>query len=60
MPVISLEISKLEKDKKQRLCKELTKVASEITGIREEAFVMFINEHSTDNISVGGTLLSDK
>ncbi len=60
MPTIKFEISKLSEETKRELVKEITSVSSKITGIREEAFVVFINEYEKDNISVGGTLLSDK
>ncbi len=60
MPTIKFEISKLSEDTKRQLVKEITKVSSEITGIREEAFTIFVNEYEKENISVGGILLSDK
>ncbi len=60
MPTIKFEISKLSEETKRQLVKEITSVSSKITGIREEAFVVFINEYEKDSISVGGTLLSDK
>lgn len=60
MPNIQIDISTLDVDKKRKLVKEFTKTASEITGIPEQAFVVFINEHSRDNIGVGGELLSEK
>ncbi len=60
MPTIKFEISKLTKEQKQRLVKEVTKVASDITGKNEQAFTVFINEYEKENISVGGVLLSDK
>ncbi len=60
MPVINIDISQLSKEQKQDLVKETTEIASKITGISKEAFVVFINEHDKDNISVGGTLLSDR
>lgn len=60
MPVIKLEISKQSEEIKRELISELTKTASKITGIREEAFVTFINEHDNENIGVGGKTLADK
>ena len=56
MPLITMKISHLPKEKKA----ELTKVASEITGIPEPAFTMFVEEYPTENIAVGGTLLCDR
>ncbi len=60
MPVIKFEISKLSEETKRELVKEITSVSSKVTGIREEAFTIFINEYDKSSISVGGILLSDK
>lgn len=59
MPVIKIDIGKLEKEKKVKLVGELTAKASEITQIPAEAFVVLINEMERDNIGIGGKLLSD-
>ena len=45
MPVITLEISSLEKEKKRELIKGFTKTASQITGIPERAFIVTIHEN---------------
>ncbi len=60
MPVITLEISSLEKEKKRELIKGFTKTASQITGIPERAFIVTIHENPGDNIGVGGELLSER
>lgn len=60
MPIITLEITKLSKEKKQELAKKYTEITSEITGIDKEAFVVIFNENDMDNIATGGVLLSDK
>ncbi|MRR57802.1 MAG: 4-oxalocrotonate tautomerase [Deltaproteobacteria bacterium] len=59
MPVITIDISTISKEKKAALVKELTAKASEVTQIPEEKFVVLINEMERDNIGVGGMLLSD-
>jgi len=59
MPVITIDISTISKEKKAILVKELTAKASEVTQIPEEKFVVLINEMDRDNIGVGGRLLSD-
>jgi 4-oxalocrotonate tautomerase len=59
MPVITIDISTISKEKKAALVKELTSKASEVTQIPEEKFVVLINEMERDNIGVGGMLLSD-
>jgi 4-oxalocrotonate tautomerase len=60
MPVITIEISTLVKEKKAQLVRALTRDASEITGIPEDKFVVLVNEYDRDNIGVGGVLLSDR
>lgn len=60
MPVITLDCSSLTKEQKQKLVSELTAVASKITNIPEQAYVVYLNEHERDNIGVGGKLLSER
>ena len=59
MPVITIDIGALSKDKKADLVRELTAKASEVTKIPEEKFIVLINEMERDNIGVGGKLLSE-
>lgn len=60
MPVITVEIASLTKAQKEQLAAELTKSASRITGIPENAYYTFIREYNSENIAVGGTLMSNK
>lgn len=60
MPIITLEITDLSKEKKQELAKQYTDITSEVTGIPKDAFVVIFNENKTDNIATGGVLLSDR
>lgn len=60
MPVITVDGSKLSKEQKRELVKDLTRCASSITNIPEQAYVVFIKENDRDNIGVGGTLLSER
>ena len=60
MPLITMKIADLPKEKKEELTRRMTQLASEITGIPEPAFMMFVEEYPTENIAVGGTLLSDR
>ena len=46
MPVITIEASPLSREVKERLVKELTDAASEITTIPAEAFVVIVKENS--------------
>lgn len=58
MPVITLDVSATTPEQKEKLIREFTKKASEIIGLPEDKFIVFIREHGYDNIGVGGTQLS--
>ena len=60
MPVITLEVGQLNKGQKQLMTKELTKLAARITNLPEEGFYVYLKENLSENIGVGGNLLSDK
>lgn len=53
MPVIKIDCSAMEVEKKEQLIKSLTQTASSIMGIPEAAYVVLINEMCKDNIGVG-------
>ena len=58
MPVITLEGSKISSAQKEALIQRLTKTASEIMNIPEQAFVVLLKENDPDNIGTGGEVLS--
>lgn len=58
MPFIKLEGGKIDKEKKEILISELTRVASETLGIPEDAFIVLIKENEMDNWGTGGKVLS--
>ena len=60
MPVITLEGSKLNKEQKSQLVKELTASAAKIMNAPEQAFVVLLKENEKENIGVGGQLISEK
>ncbi|MBU8589270.1 2-hydroxymuconate tautomerase family protein [Priestia megaterium] len=60
MPVITVEASKLTKEQKRKLVKELTTSAANTMNLPEQAFFVFIKENEKDNIGVAGELLSDR
>ncbi|KZL91783.1 4-oxalocrotonate tautomerase DmpI [Clostridium magnum] len=60
MPVITLEGSKLSKEQKSQLVKELTAAAAKIMNAPEQAFVVLLKENEKENIGVGGKLISEK
>lgn len=57
MPVIILEAGKMNKNQKDNLIAEFTRVASDILKIPPEAFVVYLKENQFDNIGVGGKSL---
>ncbi|MDR3652045.1 MAG: tautomerase family protein [Paludibacter sp.] len=60
MPVITMEGPFLPLDKKEKLIKEFTKIATEVTGIPTNAFVIFIKENAYENMGQGGITISEK
>lgn len=60
MPAITVEISKMTKEQKAQMVKEFTESASRITGVPEQGFYIFIKENESDNVGVGGKLISDR
>jgi len=60
MPTIFFYGPKLEKEKKKELIRSFTKKASELTGIDESAFVVYLRSDGPENVGVGGELLEDR
>lgn len=60
MPVITIEGSKLSKEQKSKLVKELTTSAANIMNAPEQAFIVFIKENEKENIGIAGQLLADR
>jgi len=61
MPTIRVDGPKItDLDKKRKLVKKLTDVASEIYGIDKERFVIILRENEPENVGVGGELLIDR
>ncbi|MFE4094828.1 4-oxalocrotonate tautomerase DmpI [Priestia sp. YIM B13484] len=60
MSVITVEASKLTKEQKRKLIKELTTSAANTMDLPEQVFFVFIKENDRDNIGVAGELLSDR
>lgn len=60
MPLIVFETGgEMTPEKKKELVQRLTKDSAEVTGIPEEAFVIYIHEVGHDNVGVGGKLLTE-
>lgn len=60
MQVITVEAAKLTKEQKAVLAKEMTETASRVMNLPPQAFYVFLKENESDNVGVGGVLLSDK
>jgi 4-oxalocrotonate tautomerase len=60
MPVITIEASTLSLEIKERLAKEITQVASEITNIPKDAYIVIVKENPFENMAQGGVLLSER
>lgn len=61
MPVITLEGPKItDLTTKRTLVKSLTTAAAQAYGFPEEKIVILIRENKPENVSVGGTLVSDR
>ncbi|MBU3201129.1 tautomerase family protein [Clostridium estertheticum] len=60
MPVITLEAGKLNKEQKKELVEKFTLIASNVMNVPQQAIIVFLKEISTENIGVGGQLLSDR
>jgi 4-oxalocrotonate tautomerase len=60
MPVITIEGPVLSFEKKEKLAKEISQLASGIMEIPKEAYVVFIKENPYENMSQGGILISEK
>ena len=60
MPVITIEGPVLSLEKKERLAKEITQLASDIMNIPIDVYVVFVKENPYENMSQGGVLISEK
>ena len=60
MPLIVFEVGgEMTPEKKKELVVKLTETSAQVTGIPEEAFVIYIHEVAHDNVGVGGKLLTE-
>ncbi len=54
MPVISIAMHQVDDRTKADLIKNVTDAAVKVTGVPEQAFIVFIDEHGETNIGLGG------
>ena len=59
MPVITLEISNLNREQKKLLVYEMTEITARVSGLPPETITMFVKENELDNIGFAGRLLSE-
>jgi 4-oxalocrotonate tautomerase len=59
MPTIFFYGPKLDKEKRKEMIKSFTDTASRLTGVRREAFVVYLRESNPEFVGVGGELLED-
>ncbi|NMB34975.1 MAG: 4-oxalocrotonate tautomerase [Firmicutes bacterium] len=59
MPTIFFYGPELNIEKRKELISSFTKKASELTGIDEEAFVVYLRRTEPEQVGVGGKLLAD-
>lgn len=60
MPTIFFYGPELEMEKRKELVKSFTQKASELTGLPESAFVVYLKSSSPEEVGVGGELLSER
>jgi 4-oxalocrotonate tautomerase family enzyme len=60
MPVITCDIRRgRSAEQRERLCSELSKVVSQVTGAPLETILVLVREHRGDYFMEGGELLPD-
>jgi 4-oxalocrotonate tautomerase len=60
MPVVKIEGSRVSKEQKARIVKEIIPILSEIYNIPEQSFITFIKENELENIGIGNELISER
>lgn len=60
MPTIFFLGPKLDKPQKEELVKAFTQKASEVTGVAEEAFVVYLKPTDPEEVAIGGMLLAER
>ncbi len=60
MLVITIDLWPVSHEVRAELIQKLTKTASEITGLPQSAFFVYVREYPADAIGVGGIPLSQQ
>ncbi len=59
MPIITFEAGKLTKEQKKELIAKFTDIASEITKIPKQSFIVSIREMPLENVGVAGITVEE-
>ncbi len=60
MPIITVDwIEGRDKERKARIVEEITDTMVRVAGAKRENVRIIINDHSKDDLAMGGKLLSD-
>ena len=60
MPTIFFYGPKLDKEKSRDMIKSFSEIASRVTGIDKQTFVVYLREALHENVGVGEELLQDR
>lgn len=60
MPVITVEISKLNREQKKQLVQDMTETIVKVTKLPPETVTVYLRENELDNIGFCGRLLSEQ
>ncbi len=60
MPVITVEICPMEKEKKAEVARVFTEEFSRISGLPKESIVILFHELLYEDVASGGVLLADR
>jgi 4-oxalocrotonate tautomerase len=58
MPIITIETAPLSVEQKQKIIKEFTRIACEVTGLPAQAMIVLVHELNPDCIGLSGEQLS--
>lgn len=59
MPIITFEAGEITKEQKKELITKFTDIASEVTKIPKQSFIVMIREMPLENIAVGGVSVEE-
>ena len=60
MPVITVEICPMEKEKKAEVARVFTEEFSRISGLPKESIVILFHELPYEDVASGGVLIADR